>query len=300
MRNGVFAGWSAAIGRGTATYDPAAARSCVDEISNAGCDILDTASPEVCADVLVGTIELGGRCVIDEECAGNALCADTDCVGGEGICTMQSSGGDVCVADDGCVPGLVCEASLCVVPTSNRDGPCGGPTPDECPLDQQCVGATETTAGTCTTRAALQTAALGESCDVRSFSVLCQSGLRCAVTGFDIGTMQPEFECATPVGSGGACFVSAPSMCPSGEYCDADPMSLMFAGSCIALPGVGEPCAASLSGESCQLGLICIRGETEDICRRPQDNGQACDVDEMCHSTVCVSGLCVAPSVCAP
>lgn len=298
LRNGVYEQWNEAIARGTVQYDPDAAQACVDGIAANGCNVMNLPGPEVCSIVLVGTIPMGSECVIDEECIGDAYCAVSDCPAAVGVCTMKSPGGGPCTAGNECLPGLECDtgASTCIAPTSNSGGSCEGATSGDCPLDEQCVGATDGVPGTCTNRASLQTAAEGAACQL-DFSVLCQSGLSCAVTGIDIVMMAPELTCVSPVLSGGACNVSFPSMCPVGEYCDANPMMLMIDGFCVPIPGEGAPCATSLTGERCELGLICIRGEV-DICRRPQANGAPCTDAGECLSGFCDGSVCAAPDIC--
>lgn len=292
--NGAFELWDAAIARGTVTYDGAATRSCLDESRVAGCNVFNEAPPESCREILVGTIEAGEACSFSEECAGDAYCDGAACPETAGTCTARKASGTDCDGTDECVTGLVCEGGTCKTSSSRSGGPCDGPEGIACPLGELCVGGDEETVGTCTALSELQTAALDESCDPQ-VSTFCVSGLSCAVVGAGAGGA--EFQCKAAVGAGEACNVGFPSMCPEGQYCDANPFMGMFDGTCAPLPTDGQDCAGSLEGE-CGSGLVCVRGELGDTCTRPRPNGDACDVDQGCYSGRCESGVCAAPELC--
>ncbi len=292
-RNGEHALWLAAIARGTTVYDGEAANACVTATSTVGCEVIGAPAPAACADVFAGTLTLGEACSIDAECAGEAYCAGAACPETSGVCTMRSPGGGSCAAQNECVLGLDCEGGICVVPSSNSGGSCEGV--GGCPLDEQCVGAMGGGVGTCVNRAMLETAALGDACNLRGEDiVLCRDGISCAVTGFS-PPASAIFECVADVASGAPCNAAVPSMCPDGEYCEgANPLMLMFDGTCTRRPGDGEACGSSLLGEVCAFGSNCVAG----TCVSPKDNGSACDSDQGCYSDRCRSGVCVAPELC--
>jgi len=286
--------WRAAIERGTVTYDGTVAEDCIEQSAMVGCDILLAPQPAVCAGMFTGTVAPGGACSIDEECMGEAYCAGADCPGSSGVCTARSEGGGDCEDNAQCQTGLACDDGTCVIPEPTAGLACAGQ--EDCALDEICVGAMDGASGVCEDRASLETAAIGEACNLLGDDmVLCTPGGHCAVTGF-MFPMDVEQECLEEVASGAACNGSLPDMCPDGEYCaGTDPMGLDFDGTCEALPGDSEPCADTLLGEACAAGVNCVMG----TCRQPQANGASCEVDGQCFSGSCDGGTCAAPVLCA-
>ncbi|MEC7524755.1 MAG: hypothetical protein VYE22_33050 [Myxococcota bacterium] len=294
FENGAVQLWQAAIDRGTVTYDAAATRACLDASQANGCNLFNVATPEACRDILVGTLEPGSACSFSEECAGDAYCDGASCPATAGTCSARKASGAECDGTDECVTGLVCEGGTCQTSSSRPGGPCDGPDAIACPLGEICVDGDEETVGTCTPLAEVQTAALGESCDPQT-GTFCVSGLSCAVVGAGVGGA--EFQCNARVGAGEACNVGFPSMCPQGQYCDANPFMGMFDGNCAPLPSDGQACAGSLEG-NCAAGLVCVTGEAENTCVQPRANGAACEVSQECYSGRCESGVCAAPELC--
>lgn len=300
--NLIVAQWSAAIDRGTVVYDGGAARDCADAIDALGCDLATGVMPTACDEVLTGTLDLGATCSINEECAGDAYCEGDSCPMTSGLCAAAAAAGATCSEAGQCASGLTCVGGTYNMATSNSGGPCEGATGGDCPLDETCVGATDATPGTCTSIDSISTAGLDEPCAVaEGLEMLCTDGLACAVIGFDLATETVESVCREPVGSGGTCYLGFPSMCPSGEYCDANPMmTFVFEGQCMPLPSEGETCLdGGMGQQECQPGLRCARGELEALCTRPRDNGEACTGLQDCHSYTCQGGVCVAPELCA-
>ncbi len=293
ISNGPYQLWQSAIAAGTTSYDPEAAERCASATSATGCGLLQAGTPEECAAVWSGTRMLGETCSIDQECAVDAYCRGADCPDTAGICTARAMGGGACTATNECLIGLACERDVCVVPTGNSGGACA--EQGDCPLDEQCVGATMTVNGTCTDRSSLMTAMLGEPCQLQGDDVvLCVAGASCAVTGFML-PMSATFECLAPVAAGAACNAAVPEMCPEGQYCaGAAPLMLMFDGTCTPLPTAGQACGMGLLGARCAPGLACL----ESVCVQPQANGGACEVDGGCYSGRCRGGACVAPQLC--
>lgn len=287
------------LARGTVGYDEAQAATCLGEIQDLGCGLLIQATPPSCRQVLTGTIAIGETCSVSPECVGDTYCDSPSCPTSMGTCATRKANGAACDEDDECVDGLVCEDDSCGPPAGRSGGPCGGGTGAQCPLGELCIGESEgEIPGTCTTIDSIQTAALGERCVLQETAeespIFCQNGLHCAVTGVD-GIM-PSFECVEPTTSGGACFVAAPEMCPSGEYCNASPRMLMFEGTCTPLPTQGQPCAMVELGIRCAGNLVCA-GEMG--CVAPQDNGGACTVTAECFSGNCDEGRCSGPPLCS-
>lgn len=296
LENQTVPAWDAAIAAGTIVYDGAAAATCFDETRALGCDVTVSPTPAACREIFAGTIDIGQPCSLDEECVGDAYCASASCPDSAGTCTARAADGGACEGDEECTAGLTCDDGRCGPPASRRNGPCGGGSGLECPIDQSCVGEDDETMtqGTCMDRASLQTAAAGETCEIEGM-VQCQEGLSCAVIGADM--TGATFECRDPVGAGGACFLGFPSMCPTDQYCDATPAMGSFEGTCQPLPGDGEACLdATGFSARCRPGLACVGGTT---CRAPQPNGASCTGNTECLSSNCVDGTCSADELCA-
>jgi hypothetical protein len=280
------------VDAGRVTYAPAAAESCLSAVRALGCDVAIAAEPEACRTMFTGTVAEGEACSVSPECAGDAFCAGASCPDVVGTCTARKASGQSCAADDECQSALACEDGVCRTPASTSGGACGSSTGLECPVDELCVGQSDTTPGTCTPFTTVFHHALGETCDIQGTD-LCTADLSCAVTGVS-GTM-PMASCVAPVASGASCNAAIPSMCPLDEYCTANPFMGTFEGTCEALPTEGQPCAQTLSGNECAPGLQCDLG----MCEAPaRDNGESCADDGDCVSSNCDGGTCAAPPLC--
>lgn len=287
--------WAAAIDAGTATYDPALARQCLEATRAQGCDLFIEAQPAACRDFLIGTIALGERCSTSIECEGDAYCRGAGCPDVPGTCTARLGTGSPCGTTDECQTGLGCEDGVCRVPASASGGSCGGDSALGCPLDEVCVGSTAETRGTCTPYDEVLTRALGDACDFRE-AELCSPELSCAVTGATATGITAS--CVAIAPSGGSCFGAVPDMCPLGEYCDAQPATGALEGTCRPEPAEGEACGRSLSTPVCAQGLECVTVDDTPTCIRPKDNGAACDSAAECRSGRCVGGACAPPVLC--
>lgn len=289
FENGVLPPLQEAIDAGTVIYDPSRAAACLEEQCALGCDLLIAPAPQSCRDAFEGTLAEGEPCSISEECAGDAYCANAACESGvRGTCTARKASGSACASGDECQAGLVCENAVCRTPSSRSGGSCGGTTGLGCPLDEVCVGASDDRPGTCTPRAEVFAAALGEPCDILA-QELCTPDLSCAVTGVE--AMAPVMTCVAIAEPGGSCFLAVPEMCPEGQYCDADLAMGRLEGTCQPRPGEGQPCAGS---SVCAEGLECIGG----TCRALRDNGEACETGEECYSGLCDGGTCAPLPLC--
>jgi len=105
---------------GRVTYDPAAARTCVEAIRAYTCGTTVAANSAVssaCAGMFVGTVPEAGPCLLSEECAGDSYCDLTMAMGGGacnlGVCAKKPSlvslGGD-CTMNP-CVVTAYCDQS---------------------------------------------------------------------------------------------------------------------------------------------------------------------------------------------
>jgi hypothetical protein len=92
------------------------------------------------------------------------------------------------------------------------------------------------------------------------------------------------------VAIGGACVWNGE--CAPGSACDRSACAdtdLCCAGTCVALPGLGDPC----TGDDCPAGSSC---DINSICSPLTANGQSCDLSGDCASAFCR----VTDSTCAP
>lgn len=279
----------AAVAVGTVEYDGARAQACLDAIDAAGCAVGDRPALAACDDMLTGTVASGGACSIEPECAGDAFCqiAIGSC---GGSCQARASSGSPCTTSEGCQAGLECYGGVCRTP-AGVGASCQGSDAVECAGGLLCVGAMAgptPAAGECQALATVLSGGLGEGCDLQG-GPYCQPGLSCALTGVD-GTT-PVFECVGPSSSGGACHLSLPDACPSGEACDATPLTGGgFDGTCQPLPVAGEPCRQN----RCAAGHACFG----DGCRALQHVGGACTIDGECYSGSCDGTACVEGALC--
>lgn len=290
--------WEELIARGTVTYDPAKAAECLDAQRALGCDLTFSVQPAACTEIFIGTIDTGGACGTDEECAGDAYCDGAACPETTGACAPRKANGAACSGSNECQAGLGCQMGTCRVASSNRDGACEGTTGLGCPFDQLCSGSSGTEPGVCTDIDALTTAALGEDCNPQGLERLCQVGLSCAAVGIE--GLGADFDCVEPVGAGEACFIGFPSMCPEGLYCTAMPGPTGgFEGTCDPLPTEGMPCAETMgSAPQCAAGLECRSIADETVCFDPRLNGEPCETDSECVTRSCNDGVCGARPLC--
>lgn len=192
---------------GKVTYDPAAARACVNAKRAQTCDslasVVETAK-QACESVFKGSVAEGGECLWSEECAGDSVC-DTAMCAGDGACclgvckpapALVSLGGD-CSMGATCVKDAFCETI---------------PGDEMTPAVSTCKERVDN----------------GQACTSQDG---CFEGQRCDVGG--------ENKCFILQKEGGACNPSIKtSPCVSiDNWCHKDDRK------CVKLPGAGEPCA---------------------------------------------------------
>ncbi|MDW8361867.1 MAG: hypothetical protein RMK74_05670 [Myxococcales bacterium] len=279
-----------AIAAGTVVYDGTKVEGCLDALEALGCNIEGDLLPAACEEAFRGTVPVGMPCSMDFECVGDAVCVMRDSC--PGTCTARVAAGGDCSSGLPCAVGLVCQDDgRCGAPAGPGE-PCGGMSGRECRFGLACAGQEGDMPGRCEALSARLTATEGMSCNFDE-GPLCRAGLSCALMGF--GGMAPTMQCVRPVAAGGACYVAVPEMCPEGQYCNVNLMGGSFMGTCMPLPGDGQPCGMGVTGERCADGFACDEG---DVCRRLQDNGGACTEDSLCYSDRCVSGRCEGPEFC--
>ncbi len=277
----------ASVDSGKTVYDGTKVQDCVSQLSDQGCSSFG-AKIDDCEAILVGQVELGGECQLNDECAGDAFCKfDGSC---PGTCTALLDVGAPCGDDDECKTGLSCEGN-CVEPGGAGDR-CGGGVEPDCKPGLFCLGDDDTTstAGNCRT---IDEVFSGKVDDVCSFeSNLCDPSLSCAVMSVDAQNML-HLQCVTKATTGQPCRLAIPDMCGNDAYCDV-PMN-MLEGTCVARPGAGQPCAMPQFGEAtCAPNTRCDGG----TCKARAHLGADCTDDPVCFSESCDNGKCVSKSSC--
>ncbi len=270
-----------AIDRGTVTYDPAAARACINALRADPCSLTNNGSAAVaCQDVWQGTQPAGGACSINEECGVEQFCSITTAC--PGTCQARRTSGQSCNEERHCAAGLACTDGMCVAPPMTGAGcmDLGG-----CGLGSLCSG------GQCRPVDEVLIANEGQACNLQ-MGPLCQEGLSCVVDAVMPG-VGATFVCRARVAAGAACRVGLPSQCPEGQACaETDAMRLDFDGVCAPVPSTEGATCDTLSG--CASGMRCA----DAVCMRVRENGETCTSGGQCASTTCTGGTCVAPMLC--
>ena len=177
------------VNAGKATYDADAAAACLVKMRGS-CGVLESGDP-ACEEGFVGTVALGAACTSDNDCVGDAYCADR--TGGwecPGVCTAPTLElGDDCSAD-----GDACKAA-------------GATGRVLCYADE--VRETRT----CLERRAASDAALGATCGVISTEAFVQTYASC-----EAGLWCQDHVCAAPLAADAACSDSD-DVCVEGRFC---------------------------------------------------------------------------------
>jgi hypothetical protein len=267
---GCFGQFQDYIDDGTVTLgDSAAAAACLAYVDGLTCADLEILDPGPCGDLFLGTVALDGECEIDEQCIGNAYCAESK-GGGCGTCTVQVADGEVCVDDAECINDH-CRLDQSCGPLSDVGGPCGGD--DDCVGDAYCSDLDECTASV----------GDGDDCTAPKECGFPFSGLYCNP---DDGTCAAQSAVGEPCNDGLACDLF------DFETCDA-----ADTGECLAasVGGIGDPCGFFL-GAKCALGLMCTDLIGGGECFSPGAVGAACDVEDPtagCDFLLeCIEGAC--------
>jgi hypothetical protein len=311
-----------AVQQGRASIDEDAFARCLQELDPSHCHrrALESRLRPACAVRFVGTVEDGGACYGDVECASpgancvRGACADGCC---EGTCEPAIVEGGDCFTGQ-CEPGLACVLgdrcsdtghSFCCLPVSKVgepcsssneceagawcDGACGicrnaSPEGGECTTPRQCAGRTECVGlsiihadpGRC-----VRVSEPGDDCDSR-----CHGPLHC---GPFLST-NPERTCRPLEELGEYCgthvCLGATSTCQgSGTVC-------------VERTPEGAPCADGPPWGGippCMPGLFCTAalGADEPACAAPQEPGALCTHPRQCASHRC-SGDATEPGTC--
>lgn len=282
LEDGVLPLWEDAAEAGSIAYDADAVDGCLDAIEAAACQVVSDRTPDACDAIFNGSVEPGGPCRSDVECAGEAYCRGDDC---PGLCVARVEAGGACTDSGECVSGLTCQDTVCAAPAGAGEA-CEGGNPD-CAEGSLCVGSDGETPGTCQSLGDMELVGEGEPC-LPDDGVLCQAGLSCVLEQLVPATMT----CVAESPSGGACRAGSPDPCPAGELCTADPLGGVLEGDCVPEPGDGDPCVGGVLGTRCAAGLRC---DEDEICRSLERLGGACASSGQCYSGLCEGGVCASP-----
>ena len=293
--NGTFPLLQGRIDMGVVVYNGAEAQACLDSIAVRTCaQMLDRGSP-ACEAALDGTVALGGACILDEDCAGDALCksASGTC---PGQCSPLQAAGQACTKDDDCQDGLTCSAEtrLCVHPASEGQACEYGAPP--CGPGLLCLGKDDDqqVSGSCRTAATALTGVEGGPCDA-TLGQICQPGLSCVADTITLLPPALTWVCVRTGGYalGAACKPGFPEACSAGSYCNTGAGLQAISGTCATIPVAGQPCGKGMS--ECQPGATCVSG----VCQNLAANGVSCTTNSMCLSEYCgPTGGCEARLPC--
>lgn len=241
---------------GRVTYDPAAARACVEATRARVCDNQKatlTATNDACAGMFVGTVADGGPCLLSEECSGG-ICDTSMCMGG--ACCL----GTCKKAPPPAAIGVECSTTACV-----EGAYCGNPGPNGEPPTCQAVSDNGQPCDN------INGCKDGQGCDVGGSNkcfVLskhdgpCNAALEQPCVEFDDFCDPADSKCKQLPGAGAAC---APGdKCLAYAYCAN--------GTCKSRPGVGEACMdglACLGTLECagmDMAMKCTVVESQEIC----------------------------------
>ena len=272
-----------------ASVDPEAFSRCLEVRSADRCNT--ALHHPSCATRFVGTVEDGGTCYGDVECASPGATCARDCPDAccEGVCEPLDKEGESC-GRRSCEPGLQCGDGTCVqgqIGMSCRvdaycergawcDQDCETctaalPEGAECRSDRQCAGKTTCvrTSGSLEPGRCRRISEPGDTCDGFCWGNLYCGGSSC----------QPMPELGQPCGFVGCLGKSL-------ECRD---------GLCTERVGEGQPC----SNAGCLPGLFCTSELDADVpvCASPGEPGARCTGPHQCESYLC-SGDATEPGEC--
>lgn len=287
LSNVVHARYDEGIRRGTLSVNPNAESACATLLGGTceweafadvagGLGGLGALGSISCGEVVVGRVAVGGDCVMDEECVGNAWCQQVSCMGGcHGVCVAPIAAGGVnCRRDADCAAGLACvfgAPSTCVaLPIVGQA--CAPGEGRRCAFGARCEG------GMCLDVSDTPNT-LGAACG--NGRAPCASGLFCSESGV----------CAAELSTGSACSNGLTGVggrgCATGLWCAPS-------NQCSVALSVGDACVPTSGGgiPACSTPLVCGQG---NVCITPRDNGEPCVSAIECASFNCAAARCTAP-----
>jgi hypothetical protein len=291
---------TAAVTRGTTSYDATAARSCLDAYAYVACDYSNEQDLLVkCAGAWPGNVAVGGSCVSNVECASSLI--STYCVSDgtcPGQCQARRQSGQTCRSDhdEQCQTNLRCGSTndVCVpmlkvgdtcVNEDDTSGACGG--------FSKCQQDSASTQYHCAYRVGVTER------QVCASSVECVTGLICMTTG-ETSDASPSVvhRCQNRLSSGATCRPALGNPCPDGQYCSIATSGGTTAstGQCVTQIAPGIQCPNTNAYE-CQNNGRC--SSTSHACVLQQRVGGPCETSGDCFSYVCTNSVCAAPQDCS-
>jgi hypothetical protein len=242
--------WQHAIDRSNSAFDKYAAADCLAAADAEPCPLLvppNGAVPEVCTQVMGGSLADAVACEVDAECGSGLCLATATC---PGVCAEYSVQGQTCSGRRNvgprCHKTLVCNAGTCQdIVYQGQD--CTG-RPLGCEPGAYCEGATN-----------LCQWQKGEGGACASQDE-CDPGLLCAVVGFTPLRQQ----CLKPRPPGASCTVGQRD-CTRGTYCKSAAQLPGDVGTCVAWPQSGACDAVGLVEPYGCLGRWCNTGTCTDF-----------------------------------
>jgi hypothetical protein len=276
----------AAVYAGRVRYNGSNAHACLAAIAGNTCDKTDEigrVTPRACLELIDGTVDHGGACMIDEECVsgtcnnpgcGQACCAGT-CVGSTPPSREPVAIGEPCSSSLQCVAGAYCDLFVSGECTALKLAGVECYGQDECAYG---LGCTSDASGFDTCK---PLPAVGQPCpygDCRDDGTVCDTSL------------------ATP-----ACVQVGlpPAPCTSNWQCSPYYRCDLALGQCAKLPGLNEGCSSTHR---------CIDADTYCdnatlVCTATKADGQPCNSDGECRSRYCdhsgFAPVCATPVPCS-
>lgn len=275
----------ASVDAGLILFRPEEAETCLSDLRALSCDSRSSRWPASCKLMLIGTVDTGESCTINQDCSGNAFCdlgAQATC---PGTCVPLQTKGMPCSHNDNdqCEDGLVCFRGKC-----EPLGKVGDDCDDTLPRCAPGLVCPDPDGSKCAAIPTVYFRKLDESCEL-SPTVgiqLCEPGLVCESVSGTMGV------CKHTVAKGASCKRADPNQCPLDQYCDATGAGTT--GTCKDRPADGEACLVNRS-QSCADGHVCI----DDTCHALGGVDADCIDAAQCYSGVCSdSGKCEGPLMC--
>ena len=289
FEDGTLASLRGALESGEVIYNGEKMARCVADLNTTECTVDIAVLFTGCDNAFDGQIVEGADCAYNQVCQGDLVCIFGDAC--PGTCQPVPAAGEACTLNTGCGENLVCHQTTCVAPIG-RGASC---TENGPPCDAGLFCKANLFGGASCEALNTTPVGRGRTCDLNG-GPFCTSGLSCVaelpsvvIPGLPV---IPEFKCKEGVAATEPCFAGAPDQCPSGYFCDGfdleDIENLDIEGECVALPNEGEPCAASLVGDVCNVNLVCSEG----TCTARARLTEACSSDTACYSGHCNEAVC--------
>ncbi|MBL4633588.1 MAG: hypothetical protein JKY56_06940 [Kofleriaceae bacterium] len=237
----------AEVEAGLVTYDSSKAGECLDSLGGTDCTIFGSdqqENEEACDATFAGTIAIGGACITNESCAGEARCDqsnDETCTPGVCIANVQevdAKEGESC-ANLSCESGLRCDGSDICQPPTAAAAVCS--SVEECVSGYICELGPDFTPGTC-----VKLPTSGETCDPAFGGEFFGGRISCLKS---TDYCDPsDTTCKGKLSVGDACPAGLEFACVNYAVC--------VEATCTAKPRIGESCVDD-SALGCLGGLNC-------------------------------------------